>query len=224
MVIRAFHNVQPRPRAQVASSRCSRCEKPCGFPWNSVQAIARSQAGSPTPDVPKSMTALSRPFSTSRLPGDVAVKPDGRLLPGGGEGGFPDLRRGRRVDLAVQRGQRIARLAVIDVERAAAPEIVLAGRRTAGRIGGLQRHQKARDVPSKLRSNRRSVRWLRVRLAAICRWTMAMESRCQACPARAAWESARADAAPVLEPGLLLLDLQRVTAALGNRTIMLSPR
>ena len=37
-------------------------------PDRNVQAITRSQAGSPTPDEPKSMTAASRPSRTSRLP------------------------------------------------------------------------------------------------------------------------------------------------------------
>ena len=56
----AFHSAQPRPRAQVARSTGSR-------DWNmrrlspdrNVQAMTVSQAGSPTAEQPKSITALS---------------------------------------------------------------------------------------------------------------------------------------------------------------------
>ena len=61
-VISAFHNAQPRPRAHVASSAASRvCYVVRLWPEKKVQAIAVSQAGSPTPETPKSITALSRP-------------------------------------------------------------------------------------------------------------------------------------------------------------------
>lgn len=68
-VISAFHSVQPRPRAQVASSTSMAARNASRLsPWKNVQAIARSQEGSPIPEVPKSMTALRRPFWTRRLP------------------------------------------------------------------------------------------------------------------------------------------------------------
>ena len=60
---------QPRPRAQVALSTVSAARNTCRLsPVKSVHAIIKSQAGSPTPSPPKSMTALSGPRSTSRFP------------------------------------------------------------------------------------------------------------------------------------------------------------
>ena len=53
----AFQIAQPRPRAQVASSNGSRSLKTrLPSPDRNVHAIVVSQAGSPTPQVPKSMT------------------------------------------------------------------------------------------------------------------------------------------------------------------------
>ena len=67
-VINAFHSAQPRPRAQVAASTGSAARNACRLaPENRVQAIVTSYAGSPTPELPKSITALRRPFLTSRL-------------------------------------------------------------------------------------------------------------------------------------------------------------
>src|ERR1700728_1534634 len=67
----AFQIAQPRPRGHVASSagNCSLNTRWLS-PDRNVHAIVVSHAGSPIPDVPKSMTALSRPAeSRSRLPG-----------------------------------------------------------------------------------------------------------------------------------------------------------
>lgn len=63
------HRSLQSPRAQVASSTDSR-PRNAGRPSavSSVQAIARSQAGPPTPHVPKSMTAASSPSSSRRFP------------------------------------------------------------------------------------------------------------------------------------------------------------
>ena len=70
----AFHSAQPRPRAHVPASTASSARNAARLaPERNVQAITVSQAGSPTPDVPKSMTAARRPSRTSRLP--VATSP-----------------------------------------------------------------------------------------------------------------------------------------------------
>lgn len=66
----AMDRARPRPRAQVASSASTAARKrfrTCA--GRRFQATIRSHAGSPTPAVAKSMTALSRPRATSRLPG-----------------------------------------------------------------------------------------------------------------------------------------------------------
>ena len=76
--------------------------------------MARSQAGSPTPLVPKSMTAASRPPSTSRLP--VAMSPwnqSGAPPHCGFQGGVPDLGGAAGVDAAVEIGQAGAGLGVV---------------------------------------------------------------------------------------------------------------
>ena len=67
----AFQIAQPRPRTHVASSAGSRSLNTRWLsPERNVHAIVVSQAGSPIPQVPKSMTALSRPEGfSSRLPG-----------------------------------------------------------------------------------------------------------------------------------------------------------
>src|SRR5579884_76456 len=71
MKISAQDKAQPRPRAQVASSTDSAARNTSRLsPEKSVQAIIKSQAGSPTPRQPKSMTALSLPCTTSRFPED----------------------------------------------------------------------------------------------------------------------------------------------------------
>ena len=68
-VSKAFHSVQPRARAQVPSSWSTASRNARRFsPSNIVHAITRSQAGSPTPDVPKSMTAVSFPSTIRRFP------------------------------------------------------------------------------------------------------------------------------------------------------------
>ena len=62
MVISAFHNAQPRPRAQVASSTARVAMNAFRLsPVKSVQAIVMSLAGSPTAVQPKAITALNRP-------------------------------------------------------------------------------------------------------------------------------------------------------------------
>src|ERR1700735_2972944 len=60
--MRAFHRAQPRARRQVSSSSGKAARNPARLePWNSVQAMTRSQAGSPAAELPKSITAASVP-------------------------------------------------------------------------------------------------------------------------------------------------------------------
>jgi hypothetical protein len=94
-VISAFHSAQPDSRAQVpASCLTTSTNLARAAPSKSVQAITRSQAGSPTPDVPKSITADSVPAtSTNRLPTAVRVRR--------GRRGYP--RRNREHPAAVER-------------------------------------------------------------------------------------------------------------------------
>ena len=69
----AFQSAQPRARAQVASSNGSeRRNSSRSSPAKKFQAITRSQAGSPTPAHPKSITARRRPSMTSRLDGETS--------------------------------------------------------------------------------------------------------------------------------------------------------
>ncbi len=69
-VLSAFQSAQPRPRSHVASSTAIAARNASrASPRRTVQAMTRSHAGSPTPHWPKSITALSRPSSSSRFPG-----------------------------------------------------------------------------------------------------------------------------------------------------------
>lgn len=88
------------------------------------------------PEVPKSMTALKQPSSTSRLPpGDIAVKPDGCPLKWRGKSGVPDLSGRFRIDMPVKQRERLTGLLVIEGGRTASVEIVIAGWRTVRGIG-----------------------------------------------------------------------------------------
>ncbi len=65
----AIESAQPRPRSHVASSTSRAARKTLLASAGSThQAGIRSQAGSPTPRQPKSMTALSRPSTHNRFP------------------------------------------------------------------------------------------------------------------------------------------------------------
>ena len=67
--IKAFQRPQPLALSQLSSStfRCFRNVSLLSLS-NKVQAITKSQDGSPIPVDPKSMTALKLPFLTSKLP------------------------------------------------------------------------------------------------------------------------------------------------------------
>ena len=70
IVISAFHSAHPRARAHIAESASTAARKASRErPSKTVQAITRSQEGSPQPEVPKSMTALRTPALTRRFPG-----------------------------------------------------------------------------------------------------------------------------------------------------------
>ena len=150
-VIRAFHKVQPRPRAHVASSRPSASRKAVRLlPENRVHAMARSQAGSPIPDVPKSITAQSLPSRNKQIaPGDVAVKPDRWPCPSGRECLRPDPSRRLCVALTVQTYHRSTHLGVIDARACTAVEVVRAGQGTA--VGSALR--KATRKPARSMAN-----------------------------------------------------------------------
>ncbi len=67
--INAFHNVHARPRAHVPGSSGSIARNVSRLSCrNSVHAIDKSHAGSPTPTIPKSMIALKRPSCIKRFP------------------------------------------------------------------------------------------------------------------------------------------------------------
>ena len=79
-------------------------------PDSSVQAMTTSQAGSPTPEVPKSITAASRPSRSSRLP--VATSPwnqTGIARPARRHRVLPHPQRGVAGDLVAERGDRAER-------------------------------------------------------------------------------------------------------------------
>ena len=60
MVMSAFHKAQPRALAQASSCSSTASRKICrSSPLKKVQAMTKSQAGSPIPHVPKSMTPES---------------------------------------------------------------------------------------------------------------------------------------------------------------------
>ena len=66
-LVRVFQSAQPRPRAHIRSSTARRSGKACRpSALRRVEATARSQAGSPTPQVPNSMTADSSPAPSRR--------------------------------------------------------------------------------------------------------------------------------------------------------------
>ena len=67
-VIKAFHNAQPLPRDQVPDRAKSGAKGFATFPREKRPRDYQSQAGSPTPVDPKSMTALKRPLVTSKFP------------------------------------------------------------------------------------------------------------------------------------------------------------
>ena len=68
-VMSAFHKAQPRAFAQVSSGSPTVSRNFCrSAPLKNVQAMTKSQAGSPIPHDPKSMTPESFPLVVSRFP------------------------------------------------------------------------------------------------------------------------------------------------------------
>ena len=76
----AVESAHPRPRSHVASSTPSSDRSTSREAASNIsQAMMRSQAGSPTPRHPQSMTAASRPSRNKMLPG--VDRPAGELVP-----------------------------------------------------------------------------------------------------------------------------------------------
>lgn len=144
-VIRAFHSVQPRPRAQVAlSSRRAARKASRLFPLKRIHAIARSHEESPAPEVPKSRSpevddgAQPAVFDQQVSLSNVPVEPDGRAVPRSLEGRFPHRARHTGVDLAVEGGNGLPGFSVVDRQRSAAEEVVPPGRGATGGIDLIQ--------------------------------------------------------------------------------------
>ena len=133
-----------RPAAAARPGRVVELEAPRGTPpgFRREEASTRSpdrRRDRRRPNCPKSMTALSRPSWTSRLPrGDVAMDPDWRAAPRRRKRRFPDRGRRAGIDLAVERCNRLPGFGVIDRQRPAAAEVVRPGRRSAGGIDLLE--------------------------------------------------------------------------------------
>src|SRR5712664_2196492 len=77
---------------------------------------------------------------------DVAVDPHRRTLPGGIERRFPNFGGGLRIDLALQKGNRLARLSVIDRQRTTTMKVVRPGPRSVRRVDALQGDEKLREA------------------------------------------------------------------------------
>ena len=137
------------PRAARNASRLA--------PDSSVQAITTSQAGSPTPELPKSITAPSRPPRRSRFP--MATSPWNQT---GSRSQVVAIasshtRRGRFAgDLVAERLDRAEGFVRVGRERAAAIEVVAV--RAPGRPAAStspQRDEERRQRASRTRSGRR---------------------------------------------------------------------
>jgi hypothetical protein len=95
------------PRADTNSSRAFSFEPRPGY--------NESPEGSPTHDMPKSRTALSRRFSTSRLPATTSPwNQTGAPCHERGQRSLPDFGRGLAVDLALQPFDSLPGLVVMD--------------------------------------------------------------------------------------------------------------
>src|SRR5207247_2640543 len=77
---------------------------------------------------------------------EVAVDPHRRTVPGGLERRFPDFRGSLRIDLALQEGNRPARLGVIGRQRPATTKVVRSGPRSIRRVDALQGDEKLREA------------------------------------------------------------------------------
>jgi hypothetical protein len=147
----AFQSAQPRPRAQVALSAARTVLYIFLLsPVKKVQAIAVSQAGSPTPETPKSITALSRPWETSRLTGLTSPWNHTGGPCHAAKGRLPDLSRKPGVDLAIQGRDRLPGLGVPVGQRDAEEAGVIPGRRAVIGIDLVQDGEETGQVGSEL--------------------------------------------------------------------------
>ena len=74
------------------------------------------------------------------------MDPHRRTVPGGLERRFPDFRGSLRIDLALQEGNRPARLGVIGRQRPATTKVVRSGPRSIRRVDALQGDEKLREA------------------------------------------------------------------------------
>jgi hypothetical protein len=143
-VIKAFHNAQPRPRDQVSLSSESALRNASRlFPERNVHAIVKSQAGSPTPEDPKSMTAFNRPPLTNKFaaltsPWTQTGRPRHLVLSASSQ---TEVTTPRSI-VPARSPDRFAGLRVIDFQRSTPIEVVRPRRRTICRIDPLQRAEK----------------------------------------------------------------------------------
>ena len=130
----AFQSAQPRARDQAAGSS-GRAARKAARAGASEEGPGDDEVGGRVADgggaeVDHAGEAAVRHEEVAG--GDVAVQPDRRAGPGGGEGRLPDGGRLCGVDPAGEGGEAGAGLGVVDGEAAAAVEAVGAGRGAAG--------------------------------------------------------------------------------------------
>jgi hypothetical protein len=212
-----FPQCQPRPRAQVA--RCTGRRD-----WNmrrlspdrNVQAMTVSQAGSPTAEQPKSITALSRPRSTSRLPSATSpcTHTGGPCQAARAPPPTPAPRarcRSRHRGPSVPSWPGRPRRSVARHGSSCAPPA--AGlpryRSGTGRTG-------SRPARRRRRPGRPAARWPRARRAATGRPTTATGNRTREPPGQGHRDGQRKLAGEAGQPAVLLLDLLGVPGAAGQ--------
>ena len=112
-VITAFHSAQPPARSQQAWSRSGRAARNARRPGVSkpVHAMTRSQAGSPTAMQPKSITAESRPVSsTRRLPAAMSPCTQSGVRSHRVRSAVPQMRVARSVSMRSRSASMLARV------------------------------------------------------------------------------------------------------------------
>ena len=102
-----------------------------------------SHAGPPTPEEPKSITAVA----DEQVPaGHVAVEPHRLALPRRAHRVLPSAQDRVAPDLVAERLDRLDRLALVARQRPAAEEVVLAGLRPAGGVDATERVEERRQL------------------------------------------------------------------------------
>lgn len=142
--------------------------------------------------------------------GDIAMEPDRGAKPGVGKRCFPDGGRGLGVDPAIKRGDGLPCLVVIDRQRPATVEIMLAGCRPIRHIDASQRDEEIgeRDCEGVEIVDARTPGRLAVNPAinrpmpGIALGRLAHGQR--------RWNGQRQEGCQFRQPAMLLLDLQRI--------------